>query len=511
MPEPGLQRTDEPPLGDGSLHESSVTDAVMAPGVLSQTVSGALAWSFLNNVVSRVATVLSGILLARLLAPEDYGVFAVALIVLSAVLSMNELGVSLAVVRWEGRVDRIAPTVSTIALVWSVVLYAACYLGAPAIATALNAPEAVTMIRVLSLCVLVDAVSAVPSALITREFLQRRRMIIDLVAFFVGTLLSIALAAGGAGAWSIVWGFGLSNVLAGVLAFVLAPQRFWPGFDREVARELLHFGLPLAASSLVLFLMLNVDYIVVGHELGSLELGLYLMAFNLCSWPVNLVSAAIRRVSFAGFSRIATEYERVGRSFVHSTGLVMALTLPMCAFLAVFATPTIRVLYGEQWLASAGALRALCALGALRVALELVYDYLVAVGRGRINLGLQVLWVAALVPALIIGARADGIVGVAIGHSLVAGLVVLPAALWILHRSHVKVAGLVGALARPVAATVLTIAVGLAVLEAVPGPLLQLVVGGVAVSVACAAVYYPMRFELTSRFRGNATATSGVA
>src|SRR5262249_53330556 len=109
--------------------------AVAEPS-LGRRTSRALLLSFLNNVVGRVGSSLTAIVLARLLVPADYGVYAVALVALSALLSLNELGVSLAVVRWPGSVDRIAPTVATLSLASSAALYAGCYVAAPAVCAA---------------------------------------------------------------------------------------------------------------------------------------------------------------------------------------------------------------------------------------------------------------------------------------------------------------------------------------------------------------------------------------
>lgn len=450
---------------------------------LSRKVGLGLGWSFLNNVVSRLGTVLSGIVLARLLVPEDFGVFAVALVVLNAGLSMNELGVSLAVVRWSDGVERIAPTVTTMALAWSGLLYAASFVAAPLLASALNAPSATVLIRVLSLGILIDALACVPAALITRHFMQRTRMGIDLASFVAGTGTSIVLAILGAGAWSFVWGFVVTSTVSAGLALVLAPARYRPGFDPDAARALLSFGVPLAGSSVLLFLMVNIDYVVVGRLLGSEPLGYYLLAFNLCSWPVALISVAVRRVSLAGFSRVATDPDRAGAAFTRSAGLVAAVTVPLCAALAAYAPAVIELLYGARWLPSARTLQFLCALGAARVAAELAYDYLVAMGRTRANLGVQVLWVALLVPALVIGAREAGIVGVAVAHALVAIGVVMPTYLIVLRRNRVRVRSLAREAGAPLLVGLLVLATGSAVVATVTGALPTLLVGGVVTAL----------------------------
>ncbi|MFD1048260.1 oligosaccharide flippase family protein, partial [Kibdelosporangium lantanae] len=96
------------------------------------TVRKALKLSLLNTIVGKAGTFLTGIVLARLLTPADFGVYAVAFVALIALLSLNELGVSLAIVRWPGDPERIRPTVTTISTVTSLAVYAACFFAAPA-------------------------------------------------------------------------------------------------------------------------------------------------------------------------------------------------------------------------------------------------------------------------------------------------------------------------------------------------------------------------------------------
>ena len=487
------------------------TDSVATEQGLGRRVGRGLGWSFLNNVVSRLGTFLSGIVLARLLVPEDFGMFAVALVVLNAGLSMNELGVSLAIVRWQEGVDRIAPTVTTLALAWSGLLYVICFLAAPSLATSLNTPGAAPLIRVLCLGILFDAVACVSAALITRQFMQGTRMAIDLISFGVGTGTSVVLAVLGLGAWCIVWGFLVTSVVSSVLTLARAPRRYRPGFDLAASKELLAFGLPLAGSSLLVFFMVNIDYVVVGRVLGGESLGFYLLAFNLCSWPVSLISVAIRRVSLAGFSRIADEPWRAGAAFSHSAGLVMAVTLPLCAALAGYAPAVVSFLYGAAWLPSAEALRLLCVLGAARVGVELAYDYLVAVGRTRTNLAVQGMWACVLVPALAVGAHVNGIVGVATAHALVAGLLVAPAYAVALRRADVGWRSLLRACRRPVAAAFLVGAVATVVTRAEPlTPVGELLIGGVATLAVVGAVLAPLRHTVRATLVGGERHRAGA-
>lgn len=443
--------------------------------------------------VGRVGSSLLGIVLARILAPDDYGVYAVALVALNAVLSVNELGVSLAIVRWPGDVSRIAPTVATLSLASSALLYVGSFLAAPWVATRLGSPEATGVLRLLTLGVLVDAVTAVPAALMTRGFQQRRRLVVDTVAFFAVAGVSLTLALLGFGAWSLAWGTFVGSVVNGVVIVLWAPVRHGFGWRQDVVGELLAFGLPLAAASLLVFGMLNVDYVIVGHELGSTQLGFYLLAFNLSSWPVTLFSAPVRRVSLAAFSRLAEEPGAAMAGFVRACVLLLAAAGPACLLLSVFATPLIGFVYGEKWLPAAGPLPFLSVLALARVMGELAYDFLVALGRSRSNLAVQGLWLASLVPALLVGVSVGGIEGVAIAHALVAVLVVAPAFTLLLRRSGLSVRDIVVQLVRPVAGLVLAGVSGLLVLWAINDRFMEFAVGGLVVVVVYGLVVAPMR------------------
>jgi O-antigen/teichoic acid export membrane protein len=305
-------------------------EAEQVTPALGRAMGKGLAWSLLNNVIGRLGNFLTGIVIVRILNPDQYGTYAVGLVVLTVLLSMNELGISVAVVQRKGSVDAIAPTVATMAFLSSAILATAAFVAAPHVAALLDAPAATGLIRLLLIGVLIDGAVAVPNALITREFMQQTRLKIDTVAFLIGTPVTIVLALRGYGAWSLGWGAVIGNVISGSMALWLAPRRYKPGWNRAVARELLHFGLPLAGASLLLFLMLNVDYVVVGHELGSVQLGFYLLAFNLCSWPITVITTAIRRVTLAAFSRMREDPDAGRQGFERTVGVVMALTLPMC-------------------------------------------------------------------------------------------------------------------------------------------------------------------------------------
>jgi O-antigen/teichoic acid export membrane protein len=423
----------------------------MAKATLGSKVGKGLVWSTLNTVVGRIGQLVVGIILARLIAPEQFGVFAAALVVLNVVISISELGVSVAIVQARDRdeVDRIAPVVTTVSAASGAVLAGLMALTAPWLATALGAPAAAGPIRVLALSLVLAGVAAVPGACLQREFRQDRKFVGDFASFVVSTAVALWMATAGYGAWSLAWSRVASSAALTVVLYALASRRYRPAWDAALAARLLRFGIPLAGASITVFAVLNVDYAVVGHILGPTQLGIYVLAFNLSGWPVNAFSTTVRAVALPAFAELRADPLRHQASFGRGLGMLFVLVVPACVLLGTLALPLVRFVYGPRWSDAAAPLAFLAAVGASRVALELAYDFLVSAGKSDTALGLNILWFITLIPILIVGAHVGGIAGVAAAHVIALVLVVVPSHLRALRRLGVTTASIVGPILRP--------------------------------------------------------------
>jgi PST family polysaccharide transporter len=220
------------------------------------------------------------------------------------------------------------------------------------------------------------------------------------------------------------------------------------------------------------------------------------LAFNISGWPVRIISEAARRVSFAGFSRLASSPEALAQGFGRALAVLVTGSVPLCVLLAALATPVIHLVYGGQWLPAAGALPWLMALGLVRIGCELAYDCLVAIGRQRLLILTQGLWLLALVPVLAAGAHLHGIVGVAEGHVLVAAGVVVPVFTVGLARSGIGPGSLVRACAWPFLGGAAMAAVAWALRGLLGDGLPALLATGAAALAAYAVCVLPSRNRL---------------
>jgi O-antigen/teichoic acid export membrane protein len=451
-----------------------------------------LRWSLIGAFATRFGGLALGMVLARLLTPEDFGLYAIALGAMYFVMHVNDVGLIAATVQWRGRIEEMAPTATTLALTFSVAIYGLFFVFAPAFAGLAGNPEAAPIVRVLTIVMLVDGVTAVRAGYLLRTFQQHRITMGNLFGLMANAAVAISLAVYGVGAMSFAAGQVTGAAVTG--AFVLwsahMPWRF--GFDRAVARRLVTFGVPLAMALGLEAILLNADYVIVGRTLGVTALGFYLLAFNISSWAPGVLGTAIRWVSIPSFSRLSEEEGALAPAVHRSVTMLVTAVLPIGFLTAVLALPLIELLYGTEWVPSAPVLRFLIILGVVRMLTQLALDILTGAGATRATLWFNLGWAVALVPALIIGTRADGARGAAIAHALVALLVALPLAFAALRRIGVTLLPIARGLVRPLLAAAAAAALCTIVRDLLPASVFaQLAASGVVGITAYALLVIP--------------------
>ena len=472
-------------------------------GLLGDVRRGAV-WEFANVAFSRFGQFALGVLIARIISPNQFGIFAVALVVQAVVMSLNELGVSEALTRG-GEDRRAVATVTTVSVLSSSILAVAMYLASPALAGLMNTPEATPTLRVLSLTVVLAGFAATPIALLRRDFQQDRQLAADASGTVVQGIVVVLMALLGFGALALAWSRVAGQATTTVILQVASPERFRLGIDLSQMPRLLRFGLPLAMAQGVSWLVVNADYVVISRTMGSLPLGYYLLAFNISGWPLSVFGSVVRAVALPAFGRLRADREALARAVVAAVGGVATITFPVCFLLGALAQPLVHVVYGPRWAQSAAPLMTLALFTAVRGVLELFTGFTVAHGRTRVVLYVQLAWLAALVPALVLGSRVAGLAGVGAGQTLVAGLVVLPAFLLLVRSDGLHPVRALAAALPAFASAALAAALAFGVSRLLPWPLLALAAGGL---VGVAAYGLLMRHHLkllyvTIRGRGS--------
>lgn len=444
-------------------------------GSLERSAARAAGWSVLSSVMLRMGSFVVGIVLARILLPEQFGVYAVALTVQGVLMTVADLGLSSDLIRSKTP-DQIAPTIATLGMISGGTLTLLTVLTAPVIAELMGSTEAAPAVAVLACTLVLGSVSLVPYAMLMRRFQQREMFLVGAVDFAVSTIVTLVLVFAGFGVMGLALGRVVAQIVSSVLQFRLARVRPAFGFDRSRIRPILSFGLPIAGANLLAWGLMNLDNVILVRLLGATALGFYVLAFNVSGWPMNALSQAIRSISLPYFSR--SNALRSGVATVVAIGWAGAL--PAGGVLAVLSTPIITVLYGEKWLLAAPVLAALGLYGSFRVLFEIFNGFLYARGRARPVFWVQVLWLVALVGCMLPASAAFGIAGAGWAHAAVAVVVVLPTYLIVLRGSGISALALARRAGRPTLCAIPAIAVAWACARFIDSPLIALLVGGIA-------------------------------
>ena len=400
----------------------------------------------------KVGSFALSLVMVRLLAPHDFGLYAVALAANAFLIHVNDMGMIAATVQWRGEVEEMAATATDDGHRLQPRLVRAVLGRRPYPRDAAGSPDATPLIRLLTFAIVLDGITAVSVGVIQRRFQQDKLMKAIAVGLRLQRVVTLTLAwpapaptASSSARSSRPWWSPSSVLRTARLPFRL-------GLDRTVARRLLVFGIPLAAGLGVESVVLYSDSVIVGHVLGTVVLGFYL-------WP------STSPAGFPAWSELPFDTSRSR----HSRGSPKARPRrspsvsnahcrcwsPSCARsrqdgdAVTCADP---VLYGAHWVPAADALRFLAFVMVARMLTALVFDIQTGLGNTKVTVGLNLVWLVALLPALWIGAHHGGIRGAAIGHAIVALVVAIPLAGWLLHRAGVHMGPVLRGIVRPVLA-----------------------------------------------------------
>ena len=384
--------------------------SVGAPSVAARTVRGAI-WSYSSYVGGRLLVLASTAVLARLLAPSQFGVVAVALSSIVLLEALGDLGLNQALIVSDASdLDEHADTVFISSVGVGVLLSALAAGVGPLAASFFHQHTLTTLIPVLGLNFLLRSFGNTHFALAQREIDFRKRTYAEFFDVVSRGLTGIGLALAGAGAWSLVIGYLAGTTTRGVVAWTLVRWRPTLRLRRRHIPGLLRFGGPLAGVNVLAAVGGNVDNVLIGRVLGSTALGFYSLAFRLPELIVLNLALVAGEALFPAFAALGRS--AIGTAFVKSLRYTLMVVVPAAVGLAVLATPVMLALFGSKWRVAADPMRVLAVYGlAVTLGIPAGTAYK-TVGRPDIALKLAIPRIAVLVAAIVLLVH-HGIVAVA--------------------------------------------------------------------------------------------------
>jgi PST family polysaccharide transporter len=385
-----------------------------------------ISWTILSYGGNRVVTVASTIVLARLLAPEDFGLFALATLGVNFVSLFSGMGLGQTLVLRHDLDRRAQGTIQTLLVLAGVLFAVVLALAAPLLARFLNEPQLDELLLALAGILSFTGVNWFYDSVLQKELEFRARFICQLARTIAYSITALVLAIAGAGVWSLIAGFAAGHVANGIALLILTPYRVPFAYDRAAAREAVREGSGFVLQDGMDFAQQNADYLIIGRVLGAQQLGFYTMSFRQAELPHYAVADPVSRVTFPSFARMRHDGEDVGSAYLTALGMVALAVLPLGVVLSGAAAPIVETFFGSQWLPMIGVLSILGLWGAIRPLEATVGWMLNAMGHASAVGRFALVLFALLVPAIILAAHGGGIETVAwvmLGQAVTALLV----------------------------------------------------------------------------------------
>ncbi|HEX3962320.1 MAG TPA: oligosaccharide flippase family protein [Trebonia sp.] len=477
---------------------SPIPEADVQP--LTTSVRRGAFWSIAASLLLRLTSILVTAIVAHILDRKQFGVFTIALTAYTIVLAVGELGLASCLTRADFDLDSLAPTMVTVSLTTNALQALSLFVFATRIATILGSADAASSIRVMALTTIIAGVVAVPDCQLIRNFKQKKLFLAQACGSVPSIVVLLILAKLGFGAIAYAWSMAIGLFFSTCVVLASVPKFYFPGLTRSALSVLLRFGAPLGAANIINCILLNVDYALIGHLVGAIALGTYVVAFNVSSWPSSLLNSAVSWLAVPVFSRVKSDVDLLKNAVVKAVESISLVVMPISALTIATSHSLILTLYGAKWAPSASVLSILAIYGGISIICVLFANILTGLGLSKSLFFVQLFWLVSLFPAMLLGLHWKGLIGAAMAHVFVIFALIMPCYLAALRRmTGVSSIALAGAILPSVAASfAAALAAKTAELQ-FADPVLQLVIGLAVGGTTYLIVTAPLTIELLSR------------
>ncbi len=375
----------------------------MAESLKNKTVKG-LGWSALDNAARYGMQFMIGIVLARLLSPDDYGLLGLVGIVTVVCTALVNGGFTTALIRKKDATEEDYNTVFICNLTMSLLLYGVTFLCAPLIADFFSREELTPLVRVSSLGLIIGALGMVQQTRLTKRIDFKTQTKITLVASAVSGVVGIGMALTGFGVWALVGQQLTSQIISTILLYIY--NRWLPclRFSIESFHELFGFGWKMMVSILLDAVWKELYQVIVGKFYNPATLGQYTRAKHYANLFSQNLTAVMERVTYPVLSSIQDEKERMVSAYRRMIRTSMFITTVALFSLGAVSEPLIYCMIGPKWHEASTYLPLICITYSLYPLHAINLNMLQVQGRSDLFLGLEIIKKVISLAPLFIGA-----------------------------------------------------------------------------------------------------------
>lgn len=342
-------------------------------------------WVGVSSVGIFFLSFVRGIVLARLLTPEMFGLMALALTATRLVEIFTETGFGAALIHRQDRFEEARDTAYSMAAMRGFGLAIVSLLMAPFVARFYDEPRLEPMIALVGVSFILNGCRNINTVALQKQLDFKRLTYLEIGSTVISFVVTVWLAWWLRSAWALVWGQLTAAATNTILSFLLVPSGIRLRFDWKIARELYAYGRFITGLAIVVFITRTIDNVIIGKVLTVESLGYYVAAYTLANIPADYLSQVVTKVMFPVFSAVQRDLPRLQTEYARGVRLITAIAVPASVGMGLLAPEIVQALYGSTWAGAATPLRILAIFGCFR-ALWMLNGYLYnAIGRPHID------------------------------------------------------------------------------------------------------------------------------
>jgi O-antigen/teichoic acid export membrane protein len=375
-------------------------------------------WVSVSNILLKFINFFIIVILARLLEPADFGLVAIAFVIVNFFEIARDLGIGTALIHRKENNEIAADTAFFLFPIIAAVFYIVSYLIAPIASDFFKDEKLILIIRVLSLTFIIWSFGNLPRTLLSKGLNFKKMVVSDVLSKIGYGTVAIIMAYKGFGVWSLVGGRLFLEIVALITIWTVLDWRPSFRFNVKIALELLHYGKHVIIASIIVFFVSVIDTVVVGHSLGPESLGYYNIAFNLSVMITVQNSMMLSKVLLPAYSIIQEDLEHMGKAYIKTLRYLSMIIFPAAFGMISIAWYFVKIFYGTKWLPAVIVLQVLL-FGELCTAIQNTTENVyLAAGKPRIPVVVNLLKLTAISILIYPLTLRYGILGTAISISV---------------------------------------------------------------------------------------------
>lgn len=342
-----------------------------------------ISWSWILTASTRIVSLSRTIVLARILLPSQFGIYGIGLLILALLEILTETGINIFLIQKKDSIEKYINSAWVISILRGILISLTIFITAPFVSNFFNEPNAKELLMLFGLAPLIRGFINPSIVKFQKELRFDKELWFRASILLFDSLVAIALAFYTGSVLSLAAGLVSGAILEVVLSFIFINPKPKLSFQKNQLFDIFNSGKWITMSGIFNYLYHNLDNIIVGKLLGTTNLGLYVMAYNISRLPITDVSDVISKVTFPVYSLISGDKLRLRKAFLKSLMLISFVSVSFGLALILFTRELVIFILGVKWIGIIDALKVLVLFGVIRAISGSSSALLLSVGKQK--------------------------------------------------------------------------------------------------------------------------------